>query len=235
MTPVRVRRHVRRGPHSLPSYRRRHEDATDPDIENLAQVYLKRWGLGPLGERTPLKADPERGKRIAAAYDALPKFSLDSDTLAAYRQFKKEVEHQYEFLKEHINFEHTAGDPYPNSAAMIQDVRDNHTLRVYMGGERHPLLGEPDSDGLSANDKFRAVHDVFGHAMRGYQFGPSGEESAWGEHSRMFSPLAQRAMTTETRGQNSWFNFSPQNIDKPVSQREFAEQKVGLLPEEFWP
>ena len=34
---------------------------------------------------------------------------------------------------------------------------------------------------------------------------------AWNVHARMFSPLARRAMTTETRGQNSYVNFSGVN------------------------
>ena len=62
----------------------------------------------------------------------------------------------------------------------------------------------------------------------------------------MYSPLARRAMTTETRGQNSWVNFGPQmrNEDGTLKkkgdegyldpkQREFAPQKMALFPEEF--
>lgn len=33
------------------------------------------------------------------------------------------------------------------------------------------------------NDKFRAIHDLFGHAGEGYGFGPRGEENTWIKHS----------------------------------------------------
>jgi hypothetical protein len=79
---------------------------------------------------------------------------------------------------------------------------------------------------------FRGVHDFFGHAMHGYAFGPRGEENAWIEHSKMFSPLARWALTTETRAQNSWVNFGPYS-DLPVDKRPYAEQKVGILPVRF--
>ena len=38
-------------------------------------------------------------------------------------------------------------------------------------------------------------------------------------------------MATETRGQNSWFNFGP-HADKAASARPFAEQKAALWPVE---
>ena len=98
---------------------------------------------------------------------------------------------------------------------------------------------------LLVNDVFRFVHDFFGHTELGNGFGPIGEENAWMVHSRMYSPEARRAMTTETRGQNSWVNFNkglrredgsmPKRDDAdyiPLSQRPFAEQKMGLLPDD---
>ncbi len=83
----------------------------------------------------------------------------------------------------------------------------------------HPLFSN------AQNDKFRAVHDYFGHAATGRGFGQDGEEAAWVHHSQMFTEKARGALTTETRGQNSFFN----NRGK-----QFADQKVALLPEEFW-
>ena len=62
----------------------------------------------------------------------------------------------------------------------------------------------------------------------------------------MFSPAARRAMTSETRGQNSWVNFGPQlrNSDGSLpkkgdknyispAKRDFAEQKNFLFPDEY--
>ena len=105
-----------------------------------------------------------------------------------------------------------------------------------------------DVDGktLLYNDLFRFVHDFFGHTERGNGFGPVGEENAWDVHARMYTPKARRAMTTETRGQNSWVNFGPQmrNEDGSLKKkgdagylspkdRQFAPQKMALMPEEF--
>ena len=81
---------------------------------------------------------------------------------------------------------------------------------------------------------------MFGHATEGYGFGPRGEESAWLKHSQMFSKEAQKAMTTETRGQNSRVNYNYNNFTAGgknrrinPADRPYAEQKVALLPDEF--
>ena len=153
------------------------------------------------------------------------------------------------------------------SEFMAEDVRDNKNLYYFKtiqdgsvsfgltGGEDnvHPLLksaGIPiaDSEGKmhdqTYNDLLRVVHDFFGHAKEGHQFGPVGEENAWRQHVRMFSPLARAAMTAETRMQNSWFNYGPHiaraNGTIPVvgdadyvppQKRNFMDQKVFLAPE----
>jgi hypothetical protein len=82
----------------------------------------------------------------------------------------------------------------------------------------HPLLEKTGiwNNGRERcyNDLFRAVHDYFGQAVEGNQFGPAGEERAWLKHVSMFSPLAVKAMTSETRGQNSWVNFGPHMWDE---------------------
>jgi hypothetical protein len=52
----------------------------------------------------------------------------------------------------------------------------------------------------------------------------------------MYSDEARPAMTTETRGQNSWVNFGPHgeaNRKASAADTIYADQKVGLLPAEF--
>jgi len=56
----------------------------------------------------------------------------------------------------------------------------------------------------------------------------------------MFSAQARRAMTTETRGQNSWVNFGRQNYTPegiykniPAAERPYAVQKVAILPDVY--
>lgn len=176
----------------------------------------------------------------------------------AYKQLISEVDRQFESLPVKIDF-HNGDKNYLNSSEMLDDVHNFNHLWVYGGGEDHTELGSKtiDANGLTANDKFRAVHDYYGHSVEGYQFGPKGEENAWLEHSKMFSPLAQWALSSETRGQNSVVNYSGINevvfkkialgqamkakgeieagqklIDEGYRQINFAEQKAIILPEE---
>ena len=131
------------------------------------------------------------------------------------------------------------GQPYQNSAEMVEDIRKNKHMFFYTGGDPNPFMAARDPEtGLTTNDMFRAVHDYFGHAAGGYGFGPRGEENAWMSHSQMLTPQARRALTTETRGQNSWVNFGRHNYDAegnhkniPPQDRPFATQKTALLPE----
>ena len=48
----------------------------------------------------------------------------------------------------------------------------------------------------------------------------------------MFTPLARMAMTTETRGQNSWVNYSPVNADLIAKMGELGFFGMSV-PEEF--
>jgi hypothetical protein len=78
------------------------------------------------------------------------------------------------------------------------------------------------------------VHDYFGHITEGVGFRADGEENTWRKHAAMFTPLARRALTTETRGQNSWVNYGPYaefNKTANGGDTQYAPQKVGLLPE----
>ena len=88
-----------------------------------------------------------------------------------------------------------------------------------------------------ANDLFRAVHDAFGHGLEGSGFRATGEENAWQAHVRLFTGSAVAALTSETRGQNSWLNFGPygeQNRDAKIEDTIFADQKIGLMPSFTW-
>jgi len=92
-------------------------------------------------------------------------------------------------------------------------------------------IGDHD---LLANDMFRVVHDYFGHLKEGHGFRAAGEDNAWRTHAQMYSDVARPAMTTETRGQNSWVNYGPhgeKNRSASAADTTYADQKVGLLPE----
>lgn len=202
-------------------------------VRLVAQHYNHLHHLPPIVEAHCVQVNLERAYRIAQTFEALPLF--DESAREAYTQLGIEIQAQWAFICS-IGYDlkpwDRDGQPYANSEEMCADILNNHRLFFFLGGDVHPFLGEKDASGLSLNDKFRAVHDFFGHASEGYTFGPRGEENAWIHHSMMFSPLAQRALTTETRGQNSWFNYGPYS-HLPVQERPFAVQKCALLPDEY--
>lgn len=138
--------------------------------------------------------------------------NYDELLAASYRQMAKETSDQFDALPLKFSFYRGNEGAYPNSKAMVRDVNENRHLAVYQGGEEHPFLNKIDPNtGLNENEKFRAVHDAFGHAVMANPFGAQGEEIAWALHQQMYSPLARLAMTAETRGQNSFVNYTPIN------------------------
>ena len=215
--------------------------------------YMREAGLPFSPPTAYAPVDPERAKRIAAAFDAMKHAPDDPDVRAAYTALASETVAQYRaMLAAGVTVEfNQGGDPYGNPRNALLDLQDNNHLFVFStedgyGGvpitdaERaaNPLLAESgfyfgDRPAL-VNDLFRAVHDYFGHFKEGVGFRARGEENAWQQHMAMFSPLARRAATTETRGQNSWVNFGPHaeaNKTASGAATVYAEQKIGLLPD----
>lgn len=169
---------------------------------------------------TKVVANRERASKIADLYENLPK--MDKNAVDEYEALASEVDEQFDFMTKTlgVKVEFVAEDPYKTSKEMLADVsKGNLKVLSTASTGAHPLFTN------SQNDKFRAVHDFFGHAATGRGFGQDGEEAAWVHHSQMFTQKARAALTTETRGQNSFFN----NRGK-----QFADQKVALLPDEFW-
>ena len=132
----------------------------------------------------------------------------------AYEQIAKETDEQFKHLPVNMSYHRAGEGNYVSSQEMLSDVHGNKHLYVFQGGDEHPFLNAVDpATGLNQNEKFRAVHDFFGHGIDGNQFGPKGEEQAFADHSQMYSPLARIALASETRGQNSVVNYSPLNAE----------------------
>ena len=245
------------------------------DAETIAKSYMKSVGMEYVPVEKITKLDENLSKRISDAYDKMKNDPNDPQVKKAYEAMAKETLDQYDqILEKGYNVEINNNEPYSSSEDMINDLRDNKRMKIFstesgFGDEpiteeqrkENPLLrdsGRKDINGetLLVNDVFRFVHDFFGHAKLGNSFGPIGEENAWRVHSEMYSPEARKAMTSETRGQNSYVNFSGVNdavfkkrdkarelrkqgkieeADKMVGEvyeeMKFADQKVGLLPD----
>jgi hypothetical protein len=195
-----------------------------------AQQYASKAGISYQPVQTFARVDQERAERIAQAYDEMKHAPNDPLVKAAYDAMISETLAQYRAILatglkvEFIDFA-KQGDPYASSPrAAIQDVIKNNHLFVFSTRDgfgssdfdpsSNPLLAETEfkisGRTALANDIFRVVHDYFGHIKDGNGFRADGEENAWRSHSAMYTPLARRAMTSETRGQNSWVNFGPQ-------------------------
>ena len=248
-------------------------------VSEIANRYYKRVFKKVRPEyKGTRKFDEANAKRIADAFKAMKNSPNNPKVKAAYAALAKETIAQYKaFLDAGYVVEINNEEPYANSQEMIDDLRNNKRIKIFSTesgfGEKaitdkqrreNPLLANTEFKDVNdqpmlVNDLFRAVHDFFGHAELGNSFGPKGEENAWNVHARMFSPEARKAMTTETRGQNSYVNFSGVNdriealreqarklrqegkeqeaqdvVQKIYEEMSFADQKIGLLPEEFY-
>lgn len=228
-------------------------DAIQSFGEKIGRKFSRKQALQPISI--------QKGIAIADAYEAMQSNPNDTEVKQAYDAFKQETKEQFEHFQS-LGFKfmpQKEGQAYDTSKEMADDVSDNKTLKFspteneFETGDAsvdHPLLEKTgvviDGYELSFNDMFRAVHDMAGHAANGFQFGPLGQTNAYLGHAKTYSPLAQRALFSETMGQNSYNNFGSHlrnedgKIPKkgeagfvPLSMRPYAPQKAGLLPVEL--
>lgn len=229
------------------------EFGTDQRLVDIAKELVEKKGFVYSPQLKYAEVDPQRAARIADAYAKMENNPNSPKVKKAYDAMIEETMEQYEALRKKgykFSFMPESGDIYGNPRNAINDIVQNQRLSVFpteqgFGGpsaavasEANPLLmrtGEYwDGKPVTANDVFRAVHDVFGHAKHGVGFRAGGEENAFQAHARMYSPEALPAAASETRGQNSWVNYGPFgefNRKASPSLTEYAEQKTGIMPE----
>lgn len=237
------------GPVNVPGHGPLHFHS-NRDIQSVANSYNAQNGL-PTHPNSYTPVDPGQGARVAQAYDEMEHNPNDPEVKEAYDALAREVRGQYDHaVKNGYNFEFypEGQDPYPNSPReAVMDLHHNKHMYVYPTANGygmdenptdHPLLqdsgvrwgGQP----VTHNDLFRAIHDFYGHAKEGVGFRAAGEDNAFRQHAAMFTPPAQRALASETRGQNSWVNYNPvsgqSNQTAGQADTVFAPQKAGLLP-----
>ena len=189
-----------------------------------ARAYASQRGLGDPHDGGvdyhSVRTHRDLLKDLARSYDALPE-----DDPSAHKHFaamRGEVNDQYHHLTHRmgIKVHVTDEDPYPDVHALRHDVLHNKQIQVLgthaTGG--HPFFTNDE------NDKFRAVHDVFGHLGTGRDFDRHGEEATYQAHARMFTPLARGALASETRGQSGSLILSGQ----------FGPQRIAVMPKRLW-
>src|SRR4029077_624809 len=223
-------------------------------VHDAANAYMggRNFGVAPPDKFFPL--DKARSTAIAQEFDKLPMF--DPAALPSYNAMARETLGQYRSARDaglKVTPVDAAGYPYgTNPREVALDVGDRNHMAFFKtepeagafgsGGEaniaqNHPLL-QPSGEYVGGypmlnNDLFRVVHDYFGHIKNGYGFRGAGEDNAWRSHAAMYSPEARAAMTSETRGQNSWVNYGPHGeFNRTASGADtiYSPQKVGIMP-----
>jgi hypothetical protein len=238
----------------------------DPRLVAVAEQYARSIGLTLRRQAEYVDVDQARAVRIADAYSAMPHAPNDPKVREAYSNLIKQTTAQYRALEKagykfwFIDLSRTDNQEYASTPwNAMRDIRASKQMGVFPTVEGfgsnadvefkdNPLeqatefkwpKGGPDGplETVYANDLFRAVHDAFGHGLEGAGFRAQGEENAWQAHIRLFTGSAVGAITSETRGQNSWLNYGPNGESNRTAQVEdtvFADQKTGLMPEWTW-
>ena len=207
----------------------------DPRLVEVAERYAQQNGISLKRQAEYVQVDPERARRIADAYAAMPHAPGDRKVKEAYDNLIRQTVAQYRALEDagyKFYFFDESNDPYQgNPWNAMRDLRANQVMGVFateagfgsgatdLDVADNPLLADTgikwpygSLDGkrkrVLANDLFRAVHDAFGHGLEGSGFRAQGEENAWQAHVRLFTGSAVAAITSETRGQNSFLNYT---------------------------
>ena len=244
--------------------KRKNVTGADPELTYWAEEYAKRNGIDYKRQSKYVEVDVDRAKRIAEAYDKMEHAPQNTTVREAYENLIQQTVEQYNILVEagyRFYFFDENNDPYDgNPMAAMEELRNEKRMGSFAteagfgtGNEGldvsdNPMLADTglewgfgSIDGqkkrVLANDLFRAVHDAFGHGLEGAGFRARGEENAWQAHARLFTGSAVAAITSETRGQNSWLNFGKygeQNRNAKVEDTVFAPQKTGIMPEWTW-
>lgn len=201
------------------------------EVQKVADEYAGR--PLPHGIKPPV-VNPALARELAEFYESAEHAPANEAVRASYEALRAETLLQLDAIEAagYVIEPWTGkGEPYKSSADMATDVNQNKHLYFKKTGTEV----QPDNLMAEFNDIFRAVHDFFGHAAEGYQFGPRGELAAWNAHSEMYSPAAQGALAAETLAQNSWVNFGKHLEGKniPLPDRPFAEQKNVVVPAEL--
>jgi hypothetical protein len=174
----------------------------------------------------PFRVDVSIAHEVAANFDDARSRPDARLVVAAYEQLETQTDAIFHRLTEGgtrpgIRVAITRSPlPYSGDQELIDAVRIEHVLEVTTAAleadRRHPLL---DCRPGGAYDRFRAVHDLLGHARPGLGFDRDGEFSSWLIQDRQYRGLARWALATELHGEHSvrW------------TSGEIAEHKATLL------
>lgn len=173
-----------------------------------AQRFNEEHGLPPIPDGIiDMKVDLAEAEEVATYFENAPDQSGDPVVAAAYEDFKAQSDVMFDYVTKPesegglgitVDFVNKT-DPYNSAEEQAADVRDNHHIAIESG------LGGSHGATMTTEeyDRFRAVHDIFGHVSIGGGFDRHGEYEAWLVHASMYTGPARQAMSTEYHGVNS--------------------------------
>jgi hypothetical protein len=147
---------------------------------------------------------------IGASYLGAANRPRDPLVVAAYTRLRAETDRMFDVLVRRedphavrIVFTRNRA-PYTDADELVEAARVDRVLEITTAAVHpeplHPLLrcelGGPF-------DRFRAVHDLVGHAQTGLGFSLDDELAAWRIQDRLHGQLARRALATELLAINS--------------------------------
>jgi hypothetical protein len=174
-----------------------------------------------------IRVEPSLAREIAAEFLDARSAPAAPLVVAAYSELEVQTNAMFEWITDtrrpsaiRVVFTRS-GVPYCGDRELIECVRADRMLEVASAAcERnrcHPLMG----CGLGGTyDRFRAVHDILGHAAHQLGFDRDGEYASWLIQDRQYRGLARWALATELHGEHSvrW------------TSGDVADHKAALLP-----
>tara|TARA_R110000868_G_scaffold95881_3_gene263557 strand:- start:34 stop:564 length:531 start_codon:yes stop_codon:yes gene_type:complete len=128
----------------------------------------------------------------------------------SYKAFCRETVSQFRGLvNSGWKFSRSENEPYDSSDNMFRDMA-NKKVKIFSGGKltsdnplnTYHLIVSPERKWWTANEMFRAVHDILGHYPNRSPYETFEDElAAYKEHKKWYSPEALPALYGETVGQ----------------------------------
>ena len=211
------------------------------EVQRIAEEYKIANDIVGVQHSKVTKLFPNVSKMISEAYEQTDEYSDSKEVTESYKALEEDTIKQYGFIVSKglsVSRWKGSGEPYPNSKSMLKDVRENNHLYFLPNSEAfgkeedstEERLGLKPTDiylddgyKMTLSEVFRVVHDYFGHGILGNQFGAVGEENATLQHLDLYSEKALPAVVFQTRGQNSWVNFSGANDEALRKMKEGRE------------
>jgi hypothetical protein len=141
---------------------------------------------------------------VGRSYLSASSTPLDPVVVAAYTSLQAETDRLFDSLvrcagRHSVRIAFTRCEvPYADAGELIESARADRVLEITTAAVHrdpiHPILS---CEYGGPFDRFRAVHDLVGHAQTGFGFELDDEMAAWRRQDRLHGHLARRALATE--------------------------------------